>query len=1234
MIFALIFAFAVILGKNTKLANVACQWNVSKTQTGDGIKSSVAAALIETCTEYEIEFLDAEHSENLIIQKDYETVIKLSGRDTNGGALDQTVYKPVSQGMIVVNNSIDIRRGIVTIENIEFQFIYQTEYQKTLPEYAAINVYNDKDSYGSNPYPKVTLTHCNFKGFGVTARGVHRSLCVNHAISILIDECSFTDMSGTSSLLFSRVDSVIVRNCLFQDISSSNAIQVSNDSRALNIEITDNTFRRISGTDLGNIQIKIFESTTQKSLKINGNIIDSCSHSRSGGIYLEYSEFGTIELKDNQFINNSFTSTTTTNGNGADAFIYKKQQYGSSTSDGAEILQPLFEGSTSTQFESVVYSLIPYGSGSSNIYGNFSLDVICPDGQPAEPLPLGCGCKPDKTVDECACQFGDLRQVCACDAIGDKRVHCVGVTTPCKEASKTQLNQLTTDVCDCLPVGDPRNALCADSKQCSEATKLQLQELNTDICPCIPVGDPRTSVCTSSRACESATSAQLASVSSDICPCLIRQDPRPEECPPAIPCKQVVSDDTTISGTKSSVAAALSETCIDYDISLLDAEHSENLIIQEDYQTVIKLSGRDTNGGALEQTVYKAVPSQSSYVLIGIDIRRGNITIENIDFQFVEQYDKVAPLTAFISVYNSAADYYSFQHPRPNVTITHCNFKGLGANGKVVGRSLNVYEAVHIVIDGCSFTDMKVGTVVQLTEQRSAIVKNSLFQDLQVSNAINVPDNVITSNVEINDSSFIRVSGTDYGTIKIIIQSSGLQFKVRFNRNIVDSCSNTQTGGIYLQLLNYQTIQFSDNTFISNQYTITSNPSTYPPLGADAVIWKRSDDYYLPTGETYFKRAFAGSASDQSNSVGFYLESTRTGGDKFIGQFSIDSFCTGGTPTVPLPEGCKCKPDKTAQQCACQIGDTRNECVCDVIGDQRTHCVGKTKTCNEASSTELAQVSEDICECIPVGDLRSECQQETTPCSKTSKQDLTNLPINICECQPVGDPRSQCSQSKLCNNPSADLTNIPVSRCPCLSTGDGRAGKSEEGFSCPDYCEKGAATEDCTCDTAKDGYTLSECQQEKECKFNLAQQTKEYCPCLPTQDPRSDKCQYCQKRSATEDCICDTDLPGYTLSECQQEKECKYNLASQTKEDCPCLDTGDPREGNGQCPAYCKKGSIEEDCKCDTNAQGYTVADCEEDKIYPRLDYCKETDVQQVEPNTCKCNYEFSPLVRNGCKEI
>ncbi|KAA6335252.1 MAG: hypothetical protein EZS28_052986, partial [Streblomastix strix] len=61
---------------------------------------------------------------------------------------------------------------------------------------------------------------------------------------------------------------------------------------------------------------------------------------------------------------------------------------------------------------------------------------------------------------------------------------------------------------------------------------------------------------------------------------------------------------------------------------------------------------------------------------------------------------------------------------------------------------------------------------------------------------------------------------------------------------------------------------------------------------------------------------------------------------------------------------------------------------------------------------------------------------------------------------------------------------------------------------------------------------------------------------------------------------------------------------------------------------YCKKGSIKEESKCDINAQGYAVADYKEDKIYPKLDYCNEDDGSSVEPNTCKCNYEFSPV---GC---
>ncbi|KAA6380959.1 MAG: hypothetical protein EZS28_023515 [Streblomastix strix] len=79
--------------------------------------------------------------------------------------------------------------------------------------------------------------------------------------------------------------------------------------------------------------------------------------------------------------------------------------------------------------------------------------------------------------------------------------------------------------------------------------------------------------------------------------------------------------------------------------------------------------------------------------------------------------------------------------------------------------------------------------------------------------------------------------------------------------------------------------------------------------------------------------------------------------------------------------------------------------------------------------------------------------------------------------------------------------------------------------------------------------------------IDLSEQNNTYCICLETGDPRAGQGQcpaYCVKGQVEEDCTCDSNITGYSVQQCQIEKSCKYDLYHQTKADCPCLQADYP----------------------------------------------------------------------------
>ncbi|KAA6360414.1 MAG: hypothetical protein EZS28_044059, partial [Streblomastix strix] len=248
-------------------------------------------------------------------------------------------------------------------------------------------------------------------------------------------------------------------------------------------------------------------------------------------------------------------------------------------------------------------------------------------------------------------------------------------------------------------------------------------------------------------------------------------------------------------------------------------------------------------------------------------------------------------------------------------------------------------------------------------------------------------------------------------------------------------------------------------------------------------------------------------------------------------------------------------------------------------------------------------------------------------------------------------PSATCEKDKKCKFELATQTNVT---CPCLSTGDPRAGKGQ----CPYYCtSKDQPNSNCVCDSNPSAqYPPSTCNSEKKCTAYSDQTVptnscacsssnhptgckcpteisqligipKTRCECLSTGDPRAGNGQcptYCVKGSITSDCFCDTGLSDYPQAQCIQDQKCKFELINQNQKYCQCLSTGDPRAGNGQCPAYCaSKDQPNKDCACDSGSTSYPPQTCQQEK------QCTASSNSQVPQDSCTCIESNYP---QGCK--
>ncbi|KAA6391103.1 MAG: hypothetical protein EZS28_013371 [Streblomastix strix] len=422
------------LSKLFELTNDACSWKVSRSQEGEDIKNSVSDAILACMGEEEtqITLLDTTYSETFENSRDKSFTIK----GTTTGDM-QTIWTPSSSN---AQRTIYLIRGHMTLQNIDFPFILSGEPQTIAPKTKLINV-----DGGSSSKPSLTLIHCNFNGLGLDTESYSiEMISIGKSSTTIIDNCTFSDIFSKSVVISaSSYDSISIKNSRFTDIKSDGSlsgailIQAGNDDN-YDIEITGNTFTNCSGNQLGTVGVIIFSDEDEGFLKFNGNTIQQCSGGYTGGFYVQYGSFGTIELNSNTFIGNDFTDEDGVKA--ADGFIIKRNNVG--ITDAVSYFKGLFAGSTSDKINSVYYQINGSG-GAIDSSGYFTPDL---------PLP----CLPTQTAAECACIDGDTRDVCKDPDVPISIIDCT--KTPDNDAciGECKDNTKKTEAeCACI-VGDKR----------------------------------------------------------------------------------------------------------------------------------------------------------------------------------------------------------------------------------------------------------------------------------------------------------------------------------------------------------------------------------------------------------------------------------------------------------------------------------------------------------------------------------------------------------------------------------------------------------------------------------------------------------------------------------------------------------------------------------------------------------------------------------------------------------
>ncbi|KAA6379728.1 MAG: hypothetical protein EZS28_024744 [Streblomastix strix] len=333
------------------LTNAVCSSAV-----GTGGLSTVARALDITCAEedgYEIQLKNTVHTENLVINVDSTILIK--GLEDSGS---QTIWnaEPLSSSQY----TIEQMKGKLTLQDIDFGYVMTSDGSNiAAPTGNLICVHSTSD-----PYPYITIQNCHFKGIGFATNSM---VYVDGASSVQITDSSFSSPSSIEPIV---------------KATGYSSFKVSNS------EFTD-----INGGDVGGIYVQN-RRVGNYDIAITSNTFSNCK----GRFFWSYQ---TLNLNNNYFSDNIKT-TSTSDGDGRDAHIYKRNEDG--LSDPIREYKEAFQGSSSNYPKSV---LIEIPESVSNSFSLRSNSGKCWDTILEPEYFIGCICTASGHPSECTCPTND-----------------------------------------------------------------------------------------------------------------------------------------------------------------------------------------------------------------------------------------------------------------------------------------------------------------------------------------------------------------------------------------------------------------------------------------------------------------------------------------------------------------------------------------------------------------------------------------------------------------------------------------------------------------------------------------------------------------------------------------------------------------------------------------------------------------------------------------------------------
>ncbi|KAA6382087.1 MAG: hypothetical protein EZS28_022384, partial [Streblomastix strix] len=620
------------------------------------------------------------------------------------------------------------------------------------------------------------------------------------------------------------------------------------------------------------------------------------------------------------------------------------------------------------------------------------------------------------------------------------------------------------------------------------------------------------------------------------------------------PCHWDVSQ-TPGTNTKNNVTLALLETCSDgYDITLVDTEHAEFLIIYQDSTILIKSSPNNN-----QQTVWKYNDTyEDGFIIL---LLKGDVTLQNIDFQYLVNtvgYLRISPQSNLIFIPIQLDMIKS-------LTVIHCNFKGFGdKSGSLIINSyvVDISGANEVIFDQCTFSDIKSQTgVMVVAGYNSFILKDSSFIDTDSQGddtygALQVQEgNSNNFEIEIIRNHFKNCRSKALGTIIVFFQYLQTN-SLKINGNTITECRGF-LAALALGFYDVGIIEFKNNKFVDNRASGQSDN-----YGCDVYLSTIFATDTIVDPLEYARTSLEGSTSNNINSAQYYIPPDVTQQGYFnlrniSGSCWVDQYQSFGEY-----DDCFCwTGDDVQHQCACPYGTSTTQDQCKF--DLQTVCSGDSEPFNGCKcssgnypsycqcplNNEDAYYTQTQCASEKQYALLPQCKTDQTPtggCKCTQYKHPTDP--DDCQC-PIDNPdytEEQCKKDILpvCE----EDTTTPSEGCKCIHEKH------------PDQC---------VCPLNNNGqYTQTQCQFDKLPVCNGDSEPTGGCRCSSGNYPSYCKCPLNNDDEYSKD-------------------QCEYDMLSS------CISDTTPSEG-----CKCIHEKHPDQCVCPLNNNGqYTQTQCQFDKL-------------------------------------